>query len=236
MRSLIVVLLGLVVGATTAVAFIYYNPFAPRISLSPISVSDRPQIILNYSAVAANSIIFTNDGNSRVHPFPAKVQQLWEAPIRDTETMVTLLRDGRDDLAGFGIKFSSKSERTNLRNGEALIDSAWYVYLPGQGTMLVAQSENHWAFMREIVVPAHWSSGDSWRGNWYGTITDGPSALGTGRVYGSSGQYSGLEFEVIETRSAKAYSAEEGPVAMDGQLIIELVAEDENPELEAAAL
>ena len=150
--------------------------------------------------------------------------------------MVTLLRDGRDDLAGFGIKFSSKSERTNLRNGEALIDSAWYVYLPGQGTMLVAQSENHWAFMREIVVPAHWSSGDSWRGNWYGTITDGPSAMGTGRVYGSSGQYSGLEFEVIETRSAKAYSAEEGPVAMDGQLIIELVAEDENPELEAAAL
>jgi hypothetical protein len=235
-RHLIVPMLGLIVGAVAAVAVLFYNPFASRITLSPISVSDRPQIILNYSAVAADSIIFTNDGNSRVHPFPAKVQQLWEAPIRDTETMVTVLRDGRNDVAGFGIKFSTKSERTRLQNGEAIVDSAWYVYLSGQGTMLIEQSENHWAFLREIVVPAHWSSGDSWRGNWYGTITDGPSALGTGRVFGGSGQYSDLEYEVIETRTVKAYSTENGPVAMDGQLIIELVVEYETPELEAAAL
>ena len=78
MRHLMVVLLGLVVGAAAAIAFIYYNPFASRISLSPISVSDQPQIILNYSAVAADSIIVLAPTARRL---PAPALRL-QPPIR----------------------------------------------------------------------------------------------------------------------------------------------------------
>lgn len=225
MKFVIALFLGLLTGAVLAVAMLFYNPFAQTASLSPLSVSDREQIVLSYSAVAVDALLFTNDGESTVQPHPSKVLQLWEAPIRQTDALVTVLRDGRNEPAGLGIKFSSASERTRILNGEVLIDSAWYIYLPGRGSMLIEQSENHWSFLREIVAAAHWSSSDNWRGTWHGTITDGPGALGTGRVHGGSGEFAGQQTEVIETMSATAYSAEIGPVAMIGQLTIERAVE-----------
>ena len=133
MKFLAVLFAGLLTGAVVALGVVYYNPFSAKSSLSPLSVSERQQFTLTYSAVATDSILFTNDGESRVHPHPVKVLQLWEAPIRLTDTLVTVLRDSRNEPVGLGIKFSSQSERTRLLNGEALVDSAWYIYLPGQG-------------------------------------------------------------------------------------------------------
>ena len=222
MRHVIGLALGIIVGALAAVAFVFFNPLSAKQSLSPLSVSDRAQLSLTYSMIAEDAIVFTNDGESRVRPHPGKILQLWEAPIRKTDTTVTMLSDGRGQPIGFGIKFASQSERTNLLNGEALVDSVWHVYLPSQGTMLIHQSENHWGYIRDIVVPAHWSSGDNWRGNWHATMTAGPGALGTARVYGGVGEFGGQDFEAIERRMAKAYSTEHGPVAMTGQLIVEL--------------
>ncbi len=226
MKYLIVLLLGLVTGVAIALAFLFYNPFTAQRSLSPLAVSDRQQISLRYSAVAEDLILITNSGDSsRLQPNPVKVLQLWEAPIRNTDVLVTLLHDSRNEPVGIGVKYSSRSERTRLLNGKALVDSAWYIYLPGKGSMLIEQSENHWAFFREVIIPAHWNSGNKWRGNWHGTITDGPGALGTARVYGGSGIYKGLNSEAIETHTAKAYSTDVGPVAMEGRLTIDLSVE-----------
>lgn len=236
MKTLLAVILGVAAGAILTLGFLFYNPFSDHNPLSPISVSERQKVSLHYSAVAENSIIFTNNGESRVHPFPVKVLQLWEAPISQTDVLVTILRDGRNEPAGIGVKFSSLSERTRVLKGKALVDSAWYIHMPGEGSMLIEQSENHWAFVRDIVAPAHWSSGDNWRGSWHGTLTDGPGALGTGRVYGGGGRFEGLVSAAIETLSAKAYSAVIGPVAMEGQLTIELsVGTDDMAEIERAA-
>jgi len=222
MRVFVVLFLGIAVGACIAVAFLFYNPFTAQASLSPLSVSEQQQISLSYSAVAENSILFTNDGESRVAPYPAKVLQLWEAPVRQTTMLVAPMHDARNELAGFGIKFSSWSERTNLLDGKALMDSAWYIYMPEQGSLFIEQSENHWSFLREIVASAYMSSGDNWRGRWLGTITDGPGALGTARVRGGSGKFRDLESESIEVLAAKAFSTELGPVGLDGLLTIDL--------------
>ncbi len=222
MKQLIGLLLGLVVGGLCALAFLYYNPLTSQNSLSPLSVSSEVQFGLAYSAVAEDSIVFTNHGEARTHPHPVKVLQLWEAPIRQTEVLVTMLRDSRNLPAGIGIKFSSRSERTSLLNGEALVDSVWHVYLPGRGTLIIEQSENYWSYLRDIVIPAHWSSGDSWRGNWRGTITAGPGALGTARVYGGSGAFANADFEAIETLSAEAWSTRAGPIAVEGQILVEM--------------
>ncbi|MBT8099788.1 MAG: hypothetical protein KJO82_08560 [Gammaproteobacteria bacterium] len=225
MKYVLALLFGAAVGGCIAMATVYFNPFSTQASLSPLSVSGNQQLVLNYSAVAADSILFTNNGEAKVRPHPSKVLQLWEAPIRQSDTRVTLMRDGRNQPVGIGIKFSSLSERTKLLQGEALVDSAWYIFMPGQGSLLIEQSENHWPFLREIVLPAYMSSADNWRGNWHGTITDGPGALGTARVFGGSGRFLGMHSDAIETLSATAYSAEVGPVAMDGQLTIELQTE-----------
>ena len=227
-RHLIALVIGVILGAVAAVALLYYNPLAARNRLSPLSVSDQEIISLAYSAVAQDAIVYTNDGESRVHPHPVKVQQLWEAPVRRTDVLVTVLSDSRNNPAGIGIKFMSDSEHTRLINGEVLVDSAWHILLPERGSLFIFQTENYWNFLRQIVVPAYWSSGDSWKGSWYGNTTVGPGALGMARVWGGFGEFAGLDSEAVESISARAYSVAEGPVAMEGRLTIEVAGRAES--------
>ena len=212
---------GMAAGAVIAALIVFYNPFAARGGLSPLDVSDRSQLFLTYSAVPDHAILLTNSGEQVIEPHPEKVMQLWEAPIRQTTATVRLIRDARRQPAGLGIKYSSLSERTNILNGDLLVDSVWHIFLPGQGSLFVAQTENYWDYARQIVVPARISAGDSWKGRWRGAITSGPGVLGTARVHGGSGRFRGLEAEALERLLAEAYSADRGPVAMTGELTIE---------------
>ena len=222
MRYLISLLVGLAVGAAAFFALLYFNPLTSQNKLSPLSVTDDELISLNYSVVATDSLIYTNDGESQVMPHPAKVLQLWEKPVRRTDALATVLRDSRNQVAGIGLKISSDSESTNILNGEAIVDSVWHIYLPGRGSFFIEQKENYWAYLREVVLPAHWSSGDNWRGTWNGNLTSGPGALGTSRVVGGSGEFAELDSIGVESLSAKAYSVEQGPVAVTGELSIEI--------------
>jgi hypothetical protein len=222
MKYIISLVLGLLVGAAVFAAAIIYNPFGSDRGLSPLSVTDAEVLALNYSAVPSDAIVFTNNGESRIKPFPEKVLQLWEAPIRLTSAMATVLHDARSQTAGIGVKISSLSQ------GEALVDSVWYIYLPGRGSLFLQQSENYWTFLREVGLPAFQNSSNNWKGNWLGDLTVGPGALGTARVTGGTGSFRDLKMEAMESLSARAFSVDEGPIAADGRLLIELSAAVEN--------
>lgn len=222
MKYTISLVVGMLCGVVVLLAFLYYNPMASRNTLSPLSVSENEIITFNYSAVAADAIVYTNDGESQVSPNPPKVLQLWEPTVRMTSAMATVLRDSRNIPSAIAIKFSSKSEATRIVDGKAIVDSVWHIFVPGQGSLFVEQQENYWTYLREIVIPAYWSSGDNWRGTWTGIVTSGPGALGTARVVGGSGIFAGLEMDGVESLLAEAYSVANGPVAIDGELAIEL--------------
>lgn len=221
MRHLLSLLLGMALGVALFGTLVIYNPFVAKRGLSPISVTDAQVMSLNFSGVPSESIIFTNDGESRIKPHPHKVPQLWEPAIRLTTALATVMHDARGQASGLGVKFSSRSERTRVLNGEALVDSVWYVYLPGRGSLFVEQSENYWHYLREIVAPAYRSAANNWKGTWLGNLTHGPGALGIARVTGGSGTLLGTEMSAVESLSVRAYSAEHGPVSADGQLLIE---------------
>ena len=221
MKHLIALVAGAAAGVALSVAVLLFIP-SSQPGLSPLDVSRGAQISLDFSGVAEDAILFTNNGESTIPTHPNRVLELWEPTISESSTLVTTLRNARGERVGLGIKFVSLSEDTRILNGEVLADSIWYVYLPGRGTLLVEQSENYWTFLRDIVLPAHWSSNDSWRGNWRGTITSGPGPLGTARVYGGSGEFRNLKADAIETLTASAYSAIDGPVALEGRLLVEL--------------
>lgn len=222
MKYLATLVGGMVVGALLLILALYFNPFASRMKVSPLSVTSNEIMTFKYSAVAKDSMVYTNDGESQVTPHPPKVLQLWEPTVRSTTAMATVLRDSRNAKAAIAVKISSDSEASSITDGRAMVDSVWHVFIPGQGSLFIEQQENYWGYLREIVVPAYWSGGDSWRGNWTGSITAGPGALGTSRVVGGSGIFAGLETDGVESLSAKAYSVAEGPVAVEGELTIEL--------------
>lgn len=222
MKYVAALVFGLLFGATLFVVGLLINPFIADRGVSPLSVTDAQVITLNFATVPAESIVYTNDGESLHPPHPEKVLQLWEAPIRMTSAMATVMRDGRNQVAGIGVKFMSNSESTRLLRGEAIVDSVWYIYLPEYGSMFIEQTENYFPLIREVAFPAWRSSANSWRGQWFGDLTAGPGALGTSKVSGGSGTLEGLSMEGVESMTVNAFSAETGLVSADGRLIIEL--------------
>ena len=222
MKYVLTLLAGFASGAIAAAFLFLLNPLTATDELSSLAVSGSRQIVLNYSAVADDAIAYTNNGESRVRPQPQAILQLWEPTIRHTEVTVTVLNDGGGMPAGLGIKFASLSESTRLFNGMANVDSIWHVYLPDRGSFVISQRENYFDYLRDIVIPATWSSGKNWKGEWQGNLTAGPGTLRTGEVAGGSGEFAGLDSEAVESLEARAYSAQTGPVAADGLLTIEL--------------
>jgi hypothetical protein len=130
MKYVVALVLGLIIGAAILAVGVVYNPFTVDRVLSPLSVTEAQVIVLKFSRVPAESLVYTNNGDSVPSPYPEKVLQLWEAPIRKTSAMATVMRDARNQPAGIGIKISSLSESTHLLRGEAIVDSIWYRKLP----------------------------------------------------------------------------------------------------------
>ena len=213
---------GIVLGVLLFFLGMYFNPFSETLMVSPLAVANEEQLDFTYAAVPGETLLYTDNGETIVKTHPDRVAELWEPAIVNTRFSVTLLHDGRGDVAALGIKFSTDSEQTAIIKSKALVNSAWHIYVPGRGTLLVDQIENYWSYLREIVVPARWSSGDNWRGSFFRIMTDGPGGLGTARVTGGTGDFAGLSSEAVETLTARAYSAHDGLVSANGELTISL--------------
>ncbi len=222
MKYVIALLVGVICGAVLCAAAIVYNPLQKSGELSPLTVTDARTISLSYTGNASAVSLITNNGESRIEPRPDGVNELWEKPVRNTEAIATVLDNARGQPAGIGIKFSSLSEQTRPLQGEVLVDSVWYVYLPGRGSLFMQQQENYWDYLREIVLPAYRNGANHWKGSWRGNVTSGPGALRTGYVAGGSGEFESLDTIGIEALSVNAWSVEDGPVSFDGRLVIEL--------------
>jgi len=221
-RYVISLLLGIVIGIALFAGGLLYNPLFEDRSVSPLSVSNAEIMSLGFSAAPSDTIVYSNDGESADKPHPEKVLQLWEAPIRSSNVMATVLFDARGRAAGVGIKFSSRSERTSLFDGQALVDSVWHVYLPERGSVFIQQSENFWSYLRDVVLPAYRSPANNWKGQWMGHTTAGPHALGMAAASGGSGALQGLEMNAVESLTATAYSTSKGLLSAEGRLVIEL--------------
>ena len=76
---------------------------------------------------------------------------------------VYIIHDARGERAGIGVKISSKSESSHLIRGDAIMDSAWYIYLPDYGSLFISQTENYWSFLQQVGFPA-------WRSSARGTL------------------------------------------------------------------
>jgi len=222
MKHLVSLLLGLVAGASLFLLGLYFNPFAGQSAISPLAVTDSRVVELSFSAVPGDGILYTDYGDSIVAPHPDRVAELWEPAVADTYILVTHLQDSRGAAAGVGIKFFSASEQTSIFTSKVLANSVWHVYLPGKGTFLFDQTENYWAFIRDVVIPARLSSGDKWIGAFHRNMTTGPGSLGTGRVSGGSGLFADISSEAVESLTARGYSAVSGPVSMSGNLTVVL--------------
>ena len=68
MKYVVALVLGLISGAVIFAIAVLYNPFLVDRVLSPLSVSKSEIIALNFSAVPADNIVYTNNGESMQRP------------------------------------------------------------------------------------------------------------------------------------------------------------------------
>lgn len=220
MRFLRALIPGFVVGVLLFLAGFYFNPFSSESLLSPLSVSQSRLVEYSYSRNPKDMLVLTNDGDSLVAPSPAKVQELWEPAVEDTEALVAILHDTTGKPAGIGIRISSWSDDTDLLDARLSKNSDWHIFVPEHGTAFVEQTEDLWPYLRNVVIPGQVKR--EWQGMWYGSVTGGPNALRTARVNGGSGQMQDLRSEAVEFFQVEHYSAEAGPIKSVGRLTLEL--------------
>lgn len=222
MKYVVAMLVGALTGALFFGLLLYVNPMAKGKTISPLAVTQNSQLELSYHAVPEETLAWINDGQSVVKPTPERVQDIWEPTIENTEILVSTLQDSRGNAVGVGVKFATTSDQPGLMRGDLPVHSVWHMWLTDRGGLLIDQSENRWPLLREVVLPAHLSSANSWRGSWFGILTSGPGALGTARLTGGSGEFAASNGEAVEALNARAYSADSGPVAMEGRLTLSI--------------
>lgn len=222
MKYVAALLAGILTGALLLVSLLYFNPLASRTAVSPLSVASGRQLQFVFGTSAPGAVATIGSGPTAAAPHPDSAQRLWEPAIEHTAILVAPLRTSRGLPAGVGVRFSTVAEEAGLLNGVYPVNSAWQLWLPEHGGAMVAQTENRYGLLRNVVVPAWLDSADSWRGTWIGIMTRGPNALGTGRLVGGSGSLAGVTGETVEALHVRAWSVDRGPVDAEGRLTLAL--------------
>ena len=213
-------LAGIFVGIFLFLQAIYLNPLTDRDSVSPLALSSHQMLELHFStALDGKQLVPTQEKNRNVLSTYATAK-FSEPTLRDTTVFLTILKNTTDHVAGLGIKMLSKSDTTSLIKGAAIANSVWHIYLPASGTIMIGQTENYWAYIRDIVIPAHLASDKSWQGTFHRITTTGPEPQGTANVSGGNGLFKNLTTSASESLTVAHYLAGTGPVTMEGNLKI----------------
>ena len=192
MKHLLVVLVGLVLGAAAASAVLYYNPLAAQSAPQP-NPTDR---VLHYTL--PDQVLELAVGED-ARPFGQDLgkDSLWEETIDRTAVLGLVLNDAANQPAAIASRLMATSADTDLLLRGVLLDDHWLVTLPGEGTLFVRAESNAWPFLKETLVPV-WYLARPWQGPAEYWPTVGPGANDSGVVLGITGALRGSEGSVVE--------------------------------------
>ena len=212
MRVLLVFFVGLLVGLSVAAALLYFNPLTDVEAPS----ADDAQWLL-YDSPLGSNLFLTHRGELPLRSNPDAVPELWESTIDGTVVLLVELRRSDGSLFGLGTRISALSEDTELLRNGVQLDSYWTVSAPGKGSLFVAQQENVWPVLKEVVLPTVYFT-QGWRGTKGYALNAGPLPTGHGLVLGATGEFRDQRGRALERYELRRYSGTEGPVDMSAEL------------------
>ena len=188
MKYVLLGLLGAIIGAAAACAALVFNPF-----------DDRPHtagLIAGFGADASGELrltsgtVLASTHEGRI-PAPGLAPSILAEPaIGGVLAELIELNDSTGAPAGYAAHIAVLAERSNLLRGELLVDGHWSVWLPGNGSLFIAEERNLWPLARRVVLPMHYRRED-FAGPWTFVATTGPTRSGYGEVIGASGGLAG---------------------------------------------
>lgn len=220
MRVVLVFLAGMLLGLALVVAALWFNPLDRGAIDVPIDPSER-SLVLAYDSPISGSLYYANSGVEGVPGNPAIVDPLDYPAQRGAHVAVQPFMNQRGDVVGIGIKHFALAESSQLAPPRVTIASAWQVLIPGAGSFFVAQEENYWPFLQEVLIPAALGDG-SWRGRYAGDTTIGPKGTLEGLMFGASGLFQGRTGVAKETLQLDRFSllASGGPATAYATMLV----------------
>lgn len=194
MKYLIVILLGLAVGAAAGGAVLYYNPLTEPAVTAP-EIGDRtlhyalPEQLLGLT-LGERALLPTNRGDR-------DDAGLWEDTIDRTALLGLVLRDPADRPAAVATRLLAGSAHTDLLLHGVLVSDYWLLTIPDEGTMFVRVDTNLWPFLKHTLLPV-WFFDRPWSGPVEYRPTAGPGIGNTAVVIGATGRFAGLQGSAVE--------------------------------------
>jgi len=216
MKYLLVVLLGLLLGAAGAGATLYYNPFSAATAGMP-NATDR---VLHYS-LPDHVLAFALGDAARWFGQDTGDDSLWEDTIDRTGVLGLVLNDASNQPAAIASRLMAASSETDLLLRGVLLSDYWLVSIPGEGTLFMRADSNAWPFLKETLVPV-WYFDRPWKGPSEYWPTVGPGAENNGVVVGVSGIFRGSEGSVVERYELTAFDPARESALAEGELHLNL--------------
>jgi hypothetical protein len=211
MKHLFVILLGLFVGATAAVALLYYNP----LTLVRPFESDRADRALHYE-LPEHSLAFMHGDRALLPGTDVGDEQFWEETISRTALLALSLNDAGGLPTAAASRLIQASSDTDLLLRGVLISDHWLLTIPGEGSLFLRVDTNLWPFLRQSFIPT-WYLGRPWKGpaDYQPTVGPGPrSAV----VVGATGNFANLQGSAVEHYRLTTLDPMHGAVALAGEI------------------
>ena len=207
-------LVGLLCGASCALAIIYFNPLTRGQS------DDRSATAgwtLDYTLSPERTWLSTHDRRLGLPVVPSSVPLLYEEGIRGT--ILTAMPLGGADSIAAATRVSIPSGDTEFLRSGLLVEDVWLISVPGRGSLFVRALNNQWPLFRDTVVRVDWLRRSFAGSGSYGP-TRGPADAGAD-VVGLTGVYEGAHGNGSERLSLSYYNGD--LTTIQGQLMIEMV-------------
>src|SRR6185436_9170449 len=192
MKLLLVMIVGLLLGASAAAAVLYYNPLRDGVGPEP-AAADRA---LHYDLSA--QMLGVSLGERALLPtLEQRDTPLWEDTIDRTALMGLVLRDGANEPVAVASRLLAGSASTDLLLHGVMLSDYWLLTIPNEGTLFVRVDTNVWPFLKQTLLPV-WFFNRPWQGPVEYRPTAGPGAQSTAIVVGATGKFGGVGGSAVE--------------------------------------
>lgn len=200
-KSLVVVIGGLVAGAIMTAGILYFWPFAFE-NRTPVALErfgqyggDAESFFLN---ITGDSVLATHGGAFPFRPFPEGIALLGNGQLPNTFALVTKFREQADgEVVGFGTELEIAHPGSSYIRGKIMTHTLWSIVIPGRGALHLYQTENNWRLFKQVILPMM-ISGKAFAGEFVGVNTLGPLDDYRGLVVGGTGEFAAITGSFIE--------------------------------------
>jgi hypothetical protein len=218
MKYLLVMLVGVLLGAAAAAAVLYYNPLTAADGPEP-AVADRA---LHYD-LSAHMLGLSLGERALLPSLEQRDTPLWEDTIDRTALMGLVLRDDANQPVAVASRLLVGSASTDLLLHGVLLSDYWLLTFPDEGTLFVRVDTNVWPFLKQSLLPV-WFFNRPWQGPVEFRPTAGPGAQHTAIVVGATGRFGGIEGSAVERYRVTALDRASNKAEAVGELHLHLFA------------